>query len=196
MGSTRTKSKKPFIIGACILILLAAGILISVQGRKSADRESYIASLNELREQSIKGGSMAETLCNFTKKVWYNTIYEEKDSGTDKYTRMSNGTGKFHDDFNISLSNLYADDDVQTIITGLQASREIVDGIMKDLQNPSSEFTACYDAADSLYDAYCGLIDLAISPSGSLKTYSENFGEYDSDLLKYYNKLETLIPDD
>ena len=76
----------------------------------------------------------------------------------------------------------------------MQASRELVDGIMADLQNPPAEFAACYEAADSLYDAYCGLIDLAVSPSGSLKTYSENFSKYDEDLLKYYNKLEALIP--
>ncbi len=188
------KSKGPLVIAACVLALVAVvGIFVGVQQKQASDRSAYIASLNELREQAIMGGSTAETLCNLTKKVWYNTIYEEKDSGTDKYTINEYG-GFFHDDFNISLSKLYADDDVVTVISGLRASREIVDGIMADLQNPTDEFSACYDAADSLYDAYCGLVDLAISPSGSLKSYSENFGEYDEDLLKYYNKLEALIP--
>ena len=194
-GPAPVKSKKPIVIGACVLVLLVAvGIFAGIQSRKAAEREAYIASLKELRVQAIKGGSAAETLCNITKKVWYNTIYEKKDSSTNKYTRTFDGTGKFHDDFNTSLSLLYADDDVQTIVTGLRSNREVVDGIMKDLQNPPAEFSACYDAADSLYDAYCGLVDLAISPSGSLQTYSANFGEYDSDLVKYYNKLDALIP--
>ena len=121
----------------------------------------------------------------------FRSIYKERDSVTDKYTRSG---GVFHDDFNTSLSLLYAEDNTATVISGLQASRELVDGIMADLQNPPAEFAACYEAADSLYDAYCGLIDLAVSPSGSLKTYSENFSKYDEDLLKYYNKLEALIP--
>lgn len=189
------KNKRPIIIAACVLALVAVvGIFVVVQQKQSSDRAAYISSLNELRTQAIRGGSIAETMCNLTKKVWYNTIYEEKDSGTDKYTRTFSGTGAFHDDFNTSLSNLYADDSVQTVISGLQASREVVDRIMADLQNPPAEFSTCYEAADSMYDAYCGLLDLAISPSGSLKSYSENFSEYDDDLLRYYNKLEALIP--
>jgi len=188
------KRKKFLIVGAVfVLVLLSVIVFFSNAHRQEEQRAAYIASLNELREQALRGGSMAETLCNLTKNVWYNTIYEKKDSGTDKYTRV-NRVGAFHDDFNASLSALYSDDDVVTVVSGLRASREIVDSIMADLQNPPDEFSACYDAADSLYDAYCGLVDLAISPSGSLKSYSENFGEYDGDLLKYYRKLETLLP--
>ena len=186
------KSKRSIIIAACVLALVAVvGIFAGVQQKRASDRAAYIASLNELRAQTIRGGSVAEKMCNLTKQVWYNTIYEERDSITDKYTRSG---GVFHDDFNTSLSLLYAEDNTATVISGLQASRELVDGIMADLQNPPAEFAACYEAADSLYDAYCGLIDLAVSPSGSLKTYSENFSKYDEDLLKYYNKLEALIP--
>lgn len=186
------KNKRSIIIAACVLVLIAVvGVLFGVQHRRSSDRASYIASLNELRTQAIRGGSIAEKMCNLTKQVWYNTIYKERDSVTDKYTRSG---GVFHDDFNTSLSLLYAEDNTATVISGLQANREVVDGIMADLQNPPAEFAACYEAADSLYDAYCGLLDLAISPSGSLKSYSENFSEYDDELLRYYNKLEALIP--
>lgn len=186
------KSKRPFVVAACVLTLVTVvGIFIGVRQKQADGRAAYIASLNELRVQALRGGAIAEQMCNLTKKVWSNTIYEEFDVETSKYTMVS---GVFHDDFNTSLSLLYADDNTATVITGLRASHEIVDGIMANLQNPTKEFSACYDAADSLYDAYCGLIDLAISPSGSLKSYSENFGEYDDDLLKYYNKLETLIP--
>ena len=192
MSPVPRKSKRSIIIAACVLALVAVvGIFVGVPQKQASDRAAYIASLNELRAQTIRGGSVAEKMCNLTKQVWYNTIYEERDSITDKYTRSG---GVFHDDFNTSLSLLYAEDNTATVISGLQASRELVDGIMADLQNPPAEFAACYEAADSLYDAYCGLIDLAVSPSGSLKTYSENFSKYDEDLLKYYNKLEALIP--
>ena len=145
------------IIAACVLALVAVvGIFVGVQQKQASDRAAYIASLNELRAQTIRGGSVAEKMCNLTKQVWYNTIYEERDSITDKYTRSG---GVFHDDFNTSLSLLYAEDNTATVISGLQASRELVDGIMADLQNPPAEFAVCYEAADSLYDAYCGLID-------------------------------------
>ena len=190
------KRRRPFAIVACALIFVVViGVFVGIQQKRASDRAAYIESLNELRVQTIRTGSYAETLCNLTKMVWHNTIYQESDPATNKYARTLNGTGPFFDDFNTALSTLYDSEEVETIITGLEAGREVVDGIMADLQNPPSEFSACYDAADSLYDAYCGLIDLAISPSGSLRSYSDAFGEYDSDLLKYYNKLETLIPE-
>lgn len=186
------QSKRPLIIAVCILTLVAVvGIFVGIRQKQASDRAAYIASLNELRTQTIRGGSIAEKMCNLTKSVWYNTIHEKKNKGTDKYTRTG---GEFHDDFNTSLSLLYSDDDIKTVVSGLRSSRDIVDGIMADLQNPPPGFSACYDAADLLYDAYCGLVDLAISPSGNYNSYSENFGKYDDDLLKYYNKLEALIP--
>lgn len=189
------KSKRPIIIAACVLVLVAAvGIFVGVQQKQSSDRAAYIASLNELKTQTIQDGSIAETVCNLTKLVWYSTIHEKKNSAIDKYTRLNGGYGAFHDDFNTSLSTLYADDDIQIIVSSLRKNRKSIDGIMADLQNPPAEFTACYEAASSLYDAYYGLVDLAISPSGSYNTYSANFSEYDDDFTKYYNKLEALIP--
>ena len=148
MSPVPRKSKRSIIIAACVLALVAVvGIFVGVQQKQASDRAAYIASLNELRAQTIRGGSVAEKMCNLTKQVWYNTIYEERDSITDKYTRRG---GVFHDDFNTSLSLLYAEDNTATVISGLQASRELVDGIMADLQNPPTEFAACYEAADTL----------------------------------------------
>ena len=82
-------------------VVAVVGIFVGVQQKQASDRAAYIASLNELRAQTIRGGSVAEKMCNLTKQVWYNTIYEERDSITDKYTRSG---GVFHDDFNTSLS--------------------------------------------------------------------------------------------
>jgi len=66
-------------------VLLSVIVLFSNARQQEEQRAAYIASLNELREQALRGGSMAETLCNLTKNVWHNTIYEKKDSGTGKY---------------------------------------------------------------------------------------------------------------
>lgn len=188
------KSKRPTIIAACVLALVAVvGIFVGAHQKQASDRAAYITSLNELKTQTIHDGSIAETVCNLTKLVWYSTIHEKKNSAIDKYTRLNGGYGAFHDDFNTSLSVLYADDDIQTIVSSLRENRTFIDGIMADLQNPPAEFAACYEAANSLYDAYYGLVDLAISPSGSYNTYSANFSKYDDDLTKYYNKLEALI---
>ena len=64
------KSKRPVIIAACILALVAVvGIFVGFQQKQSSNRAAYIASLNELRTQAIRGGSIAETMCNLTMRL-------------------------------------------------------------------------------------------------------------------------------
>ena len=46
--------------------------------------------------------------------MWYNAIYEERNSETDQYT-MKNG--KFVDDFNDALSELFADENFSNSIS-------------------------------------------------------------------------------
>ena len=80
---SHAKANVLFIIAACVLALVAViGVFVGVQQKQASDRAAYIASLNELRAQTIRGGSVAEKMCNLTKQVWYNTIYEERDSMT------------------------------------------------------------------------------------------------------------------
>ena len=80
MSPVPRKSKRSIIIAACVLALVAVvGIFVGVQQKQASDRAAYIASLNELRAQTIRGGSVAEKMCNLTKQVWYNTIYEKRD---------------------------------------------------------------------------------------------------------------------
>lgn len=103
-GPAPSKRKRLLIFAVCSLVLLSAVVFFaSSQRQKEVDRAAYIDNLNELLAQTIRGGAIAEDMCNLTKNVWYNTIYEKKDGVTDKFTRLSNGTGSFHDDFNASL---------------------------------------------------------------------------------------------
>ena len=143
----------------------------------------------------LSGAADAEGLGNLTKAVWYNTIYEEYDIETDKYTKDENSSYKFNDDFNTSLSKLYADDSTKETIKKIEENQSSVSDLMKAIQNPTEEFKACYDTMSETYDAYLRLTSLAISPSGSLQSYSENFNSADDDFITLYNKLETQIPE-
>lgn len=59
----------------------------------------------------LLGASEAEDAGNLIKSVWYNTIYEETDSKTDKYTHSESNGFRFNKDFNDSLSALFSDSD-------------------------------------------------------------------------------------
>ncbi len=197
IGPKDPKAKKKLFVGGAVAVILVIGVIISVvlmnQHNATAARSEYIDNMKQIRAHMLSGGSVAEQMCNLTKSVWYNTIFEERDSKTDKYT-MNNG--KFNKDFNDSLSTLYGNSDAIAVVDGLKENRETVADLMSKLQNPPDDLKSCYSTVESMYDAYWGLTGLAISPSGSLKTYSEDFGTYDTDLMKYYEMLDSQIPQD
>lgn len=190
--------KKKFALYAVIAVVAIVAITLIWYMVKSSNeasaRASYIENLKSARITMLSGAADAEGLCSLAESVWYNTIYEKHDSETDKFTCDS--FGYFNSDFNTSLANLYSDDSTKSTISTIEENQQKVVELIKALQNPTDEFQACYQTIDSMYEAYQELTGLAVSPTGSLKTYSSNFSTYDSDFLKYYNKLNTQIPEE
>lgn len=197
LGPQSTAKTKKVIFSMVIAVIVIVGITIVAFGikknKEATIRAEYITNLSLARITMLSGGADAETLCNLTKSVWYNTIYEKFDSTTNQYTRTN---GRYNEDFNTSLAALYSDPDTIKTIESIKTNQEEVANIMKELQNPPEDLNSCYNTIDSMYDSYQSFTELAISPSGSLKTFSENFNTYDNDFLMYYQKLETQIPEE
>lgn len=190
----KKKKTKKLILAAVVAVVAIFAVFFGVKSQTAANQRSqYIDNLSSVRMLMLAGAIDAEELCNLTKSVWYNTIFEESDSATDKYTKSSYGL--FHSDFDTSISNLYADASTKETVSDIQENQSLVDDLMKDLQNPTEEFAACYETLDSLYDVYKTLTNLAVSPTGSLNTFSETFRDADSSFLTYFEKMETQIPE-
>ena len=207
----RRTNKKPLVIAIIAVVCVVALVLIGVFAKKAADeraaaeaqaaaekaaqeaRTKYLSNLNAFLVKSIAGAAEAEALCNLTKQVWYDTIYEEYNSDTAPYTRTN---GYFNEDFNTSLRALYSADETLETVDSIEYNQVEIKVLYKALQNPTEEFETCYEIVDDLYSVYFNFTNLAISPSGSLTTYSETFSEYDSEFLQLYNKLELLIPEE
>ncbi len=199
------KKKKTILIAAisviCIVAIIVTAILVHKKSeeRKAAlaaeqARSEYIQNLNDFAHTSLTGASDAESICNLTYMVWYDTIYKKLRSETRVYTH--NSLGDYNDDFNDSLSALYRSDKMISDIAALKTNMEEVDTLYKLLLNPDPEFEKCFEEVEALYSAYYNITDLAITPSGNITTYSSNFTEYDDDYLAHYNKLLLLIPEE
>ena len=189
-------SKKLIYFTSAFLVIIAvivAGITMSNKNKAELSRKEYISNLTNARTTMLAGGADAESICNLTKSVWYNTIYEKKDSETDKYTMTRS---KFNEDFNTSLSALYSDSTIEYKIDLIRENQDKVSDIMTLLNNPPDDLSAAYDTVQEMYDIYLKFTKLAISPSGSFKTYSENFSEYDTDFIACYDKLGNQIPEE
>lgn len=188
------KNTKKFIVIAVVAIIaIIAAIFIgnNVKQQKLAEeeaqrKEAYASNLETTSFTMLMGAIEAEDAGNLIKKVWYNKIYDEYDSETNKYTRGAS-------DFNEALSNLFSDSEFRVTLSSIETNQDTVAGMMKKLKNPPEEYEDAYDAIKELYDAYTKLTNLAISPSGSLQTYSENFNAADTEVVNCYEAMQMYI---
>jgi len=190
------KTKKTIVGVVSVFVVLALMFAIFIMVKSSNEKKAhntYIDTLEITRTTMLEGGSQAESLLNLTAQVWFNSIFEERDPETDKYT-MSGGSG-FNDDFNESLNALMTDSSTLTTISLIEANQTLVDGLMKELQDPPNGLEDSYETALELYTVYKGLTDLAISPSGSLETFAQNKSQKIDRFLELYEKLETQTPE-
>lgn len=186
------------VIIAVVAIFSIVGIVFGIKyaSDKKAEQElaqlsaDYEENLNTITFTMLNGAADAESCGNLIKKVWSNSIYEERDSETDPYTRPN---GYFVDDFNEALGNLFSDSSFQTKIERIKSNQDTVNSMMKNMKNPPEEWEDAYEALKDYYDKYLELTNLAISPSGSLQTYSTNFNSADSELLNRYNKMNLYL---
>jgi DNA repair exonuclease SbcCD ATPase subunit len=179
---------KPAITGVILIgLVIVIGILIFNNARKS----NYITNLGIVTKKMLDGGVIAEELTGITHDVWYNTIYEKRNSRTDKYTMTS--STRFWSDFNSALLTLSSDSDIKSKKQELEKIRNEVENLMKLLNDPPKDQQNSYNDLDKLYRAFTSLVELAINPSGSLTSYTSNANNSNSEFMGSYNKLKIYI---
>ncbi|MGN0978470.1 MAG: zinc-ribbon domain-containing protein [Faecousia sp.] len=181
------------VVAAALLIAVLIGNKVSQKKQLKAyeaQLEAYGANLKTASSTMLRGAIKAEDAGNLIKSVWYNAIYKERDTKTDKYTRPN---GYFLDDFNDALGNLFSDSDFQTTISSIQSNQDSVSRLMKELKNPPEEYEEAYEALKKYYDAYTALTNLVTNPSGSLQTFSQNFNSADSDVANRYDAMKMYL---
>lgn len=190
----RNKAKIQMIVfRSLFFILIISGIIAYIVYQNNLKiRNKYIVNLNLISSTMLSGASDSEELCNLSAKVWRNTIFKEDDFETNKYTHSGFG---FNSDFNISLKNLFDDRTIQEKVKSIELNQAISSSIMKDLRNPSLEFEKCYNTLNEMFAQFMGLTDLAISPRGSLQTFTQSKSEKVEKFMGYYRTIKTQIPE-
>jgi hypothetical protein len=192
----RSKIKPAIITFIIVEIILIAGFFVF----KHFTKTEYLSNLKPASEKMREGAAIAKYLNNLAHDVWYNTIHEEHDSKTDKYTLNKHnkyaylGGSTFNSDFNTSLSSLAADNFVIIQKVKLRNIIQELNELMKPLQNPPSELQNCYNDLDRLYSSFQTLTELAINPSGNLTTFASKINDSASSFSEYYNKIQLYIP--
>jgi ribosomal protein L37E len=181
------KASKKIIIGLIIILLLGFGAFLLFKEINKAKVYAYENNLRNVTETLIDGVSKSVKVANLINKVWYNTIFKVSDEETDAYTKNN---GKFYDDFNDALSNLFDSDDYKKDTNFIIDNKyELKDKVSK-LKNPPKDFEQAYEDLYACYDSYLEMANLAVNPTGSYKSFSEKVDDIEIDLLKECEKLE------
>ena len=157
---------------------------------KVVEPQAYLSNMSEAAYLMLEGAADAETAANLIKKVWINAIYQESDDETDPYTRPD---GTFVDDFNEALDNLFADEAFLTSLYSISDNQMAVLSMMQQLNDPPEEYREAFTVLTDYYMSYKTMTDMAIDPTGSYSTYSEEFSEVDNNTVDLFNKMMIFI---
>ena len=185
------KSKKILTI-SIIIVILAVITFVVLTVMKKKKEEEYLKELQDVCGDMLVSSSVAINYCSDIKDVWYNAIFEISDEETDPYTKLTPNSSFFYD-FSIAVANYQYDDENYKVLDSITANKEKVVKAMKDLENPPSKYKGAYENLKEYYDVYLSVINLAISPSGSYQSFSEDIRNADNDIAKCYDKMSAYF---
>lgn len=187
-----SKKKKGIILATVIiLVVVVSSIIVGIFISNKNSRAKYQDNLSLATTTMLLGAANAEEAGGLIHDVWYNTIYEKRDTKTDKYTKDKYGS--FNDDFNDSLATLMLDEDFKNDLKAIKSNQDLTNSIMKDLVNPPEEFEEAYDKLQELYDSYLELTNLAVNPTGNLSSYTSNFNSADTAVSNAYKAMQRYV---
>lgn len=114
-------------------------------------------------------------VCAATTDAWYGAI--------------SNGY-----DFSKAIDRLHELMEEKDLLAPIMKQKKRIDRMMPALKNPPEGYDKAYDMLVDMYGDYVDLYDLAISPQGSLVTFSQTVQQLMKDFRKKYEQLLVLIP--
>jgi hypothetical protein len=201
---TGVKIKAPKLKGYLVIIFsLVAVLVLAFVGYKlisdyKAKKDyqtafnTYVDNLTVVQSKMLSSGAQAEDVINLTQQVWNNAIHSEADPATDKYVRPN---GNYVDDFNTALNLLWIDPTNTSQVAEISTAQDSVKTLMKSLQNPPKGLETCYSTVTELFSAYLALTEMAVNPTGSYTSYSDDAHKNDTGFMDVYNRLESQIPE-
>ncbi|MGN0611782.1 MAG: hypothetical protein ACI4JI_08365 [Ruminiclostridium sp.] len=160
---------------------------IAVKNIKTSYKDNVIIASYAIVNSAIE----CEDICILTQKVWRNSIHQEHDSETDKFTTKDGYF--FYDDFNDALNNLADDSTYKSDVDSVKEAQDTILEMMKYLKDTPEEFSDEYASLKELYSAYQSLSQLAVNPTGSYNSYSDSYTQADTEVGKCYDNMRLYI---
>ena len=161
-----------------LITTIATVLMVGCGNPQPSDTEyraEYRKNMITAKDMISVGGTLAIKVSNEHSKRW-------RDATRDEYSDLKDAV-----DFSIELH--------QKAIDSLNASRQTLQPFMSQaLSSPPNGFESAHSKLVSVYATYIGLVDAAISPSGSLISYEKSINRLREDFSNGMNELTVLIP--
>lgn len=178
-------------VAAAVVVVLAVVIIFGVSANSEKQAyNSYIDTLESVKNEMISSGADAESICNDVQSIWQSAIFDDSRSEWDADLR-----DYYSDDFNVSIGMYYMDGTTSSTVDSIKNAQNSVADKMTKLANPPEGLDQAYDTATELYQEYLNLTNLSISPSGNLQSFRDSFKSADEGFMASYNMLDTQIPE-
>jgi hypothetical protein len=138
--------------------------------------QEYNELLGETISKIYANGAIAEENCDAITRIWYNSIFNKRESRYEMHTHSCGYTGKVKCDANEAIKS-YLDRSVK--LNEINNNHETISEAMQDLKNnPSSKYIEEYAKALELYKNYSKILEQATNPSGNYENYLANYNKY------------------
>ncbi|MDZ5711369.1 hypothetical protein [Jeotgalibacillus haloalkalitolerans] len=185
--------KRTFLLTAGVLLVTGCSSTnssddmdVKEETQSSVENSSdYHAKVEALQEAMMEAGIKAEEMTDQYYSVWYDVIYEDE-------VQIGGNVAK---DFDTALYYQYIEFSDDGSIEELEELMASVETQISDLKSPPAEYQQTYDTQLEMYLSLKALSSLAIEPSGSLDSFTDDISRLVDEMLDANNKYTVQLPD-
>ncbi len=192
-------NKKMILIISILLVLISIVIITAIiiinQNKKKEQRytDLIISVATDLHEYE----TIAEYHSSYISSIWYNAIFKQRNTYTDKYAFPEDEYGygvNMWVSFQEAINNYLLDN--KELLQNLKDKEKEIETKLNELQNmPTNEYQKHLDILTEMYSKFNNMVSLVNSPTGTYKEYGEKCNKYKEEFESEYKKLLVLIPD-
>ncbi|MGG3684855.1 hypothetical protein [Aeribacillus composti] len=156
------------------------------QQKKEKEAEEFGENLNFLVMNMLNTGADAEEMVNTYIDVWHDAIFND--------TFGVEVGGERYYDFDSAVTAQKSEFEQDGKIEELQKSLDKTERDLKKLKNPPDEYKEAYELAVDMYKSHKEFVEYAISPSGSLQSYSDDARKLSQEFISLYDEYNIKVP--
>jgi hypothetical protein len=209
VNEPRKSRKKPLVFISVLILLIGLGLGVwyyqYTTNKIQEAKAKYESDLKQVVMDMIDLAAEGEEMINGYTLVWRGAIeagdYAFYVVAKPREKIQIGGSlsgasidGKRVRDFNEAIQLVYKKYEIEGKITSIRDKKQLIEGKMKELNNPPEEYKISFETAMQLFNSFNAYISMAESPSGSLLAYQQKTSELSSQIVSKVKEFQVRMP--